>query len=369
MKKMIIAGVAGAALMATTVMAQVVNVTVIPGYQQGAGGEFNVTPVIGTGYAPAVLVAGGYETFCLSRDTGIGLPGTYFATPNASGVYFPDNKILAAGTAWLYQQFTAGTLAGYRYNQLGDPGRALDAQNLQLAIWYLEGTYANEIPTYPSINPFLVQVVNVFGSIAAAQMPNQPGGFNVGALNLNDLNTGGFVQPVLTLLSQPSTNPPVEPGDTATIGFWHNKNGQALIKCMPNSPALGNWLAGNFPCLFGNLAGKANTVVAAQFTTYFKITGQKTYAQVMGGALAAYVTDSDLAGNAAAKYGFNVSPEGTGAKTYNVGALGEVLGLSNDTSYTVMELLQAADDNCPFSPAVFNALNVIFSGINEDGDI
>lgn len=157
-------------------------------------------------------------------------------------------------------------------------------------------------------------------------------------------------------------------GDTATIGYWQNPNGQKLIKAMPNSPALGNWLAGNFPCMFGNLAGKSNKDVAAQFVTYFRVRGQKTQAQVMAGALAVYVTDSDLAGNVAAGYGFNVSTTGTGAKTYNVGNLGTTLGLSNHTSYTVMELLQAAEANCPFNASVYNALNTIFTEINEDGD-
>jgi len=42
---------------------------------------------------------------------------------------------------------------------------------------------------------------------------------------------------------------PLSHGDTATIGFWNNKNGQALINSLnggPNSPALATWLATNF---------------------------------------------------------------------------------------------------------------------------
>ncbi len=158
-------------------------------------------------------------------------------------------------------------------------------------------------------------------------------------------------------------------GDTATIGYWQNKNGQALIKSMPNSPAFGNWLASNSPCLFGNLAGKSNDAVAAQFITYFEVTGQKTYAQVMAGAIATYVTDSDLAGNKAVPYGFTVTSAGTGAKVFNVGSNGTAIGLLNNTSHTVSELLKAANQKCPWSAEAFNALNSIFSGINEKGDI
>jgi hypothetical protein len=120
------------------------------------------------------------------------------------------------------------------------------------------------------------------------------------------------------------------------------------------------------------LAGKQNSVVAAQFLTYFNVTGQKTYAQVMAGALACYATSSTLAGGSVAgAYGFNVSASGTGAKTYNTGSSGTAVGLANNASYTVLQLLQAANQKCPFgtSGSVFNALNTIFNGINTTGDI
>ena len=43
--------------------------------------------------------------------------------------------------------------------------------------------------------------------------------------------------------------------------------------------------------------------------------------------------------------------------------------MSNNTSYTVLQLLQAANMKCPFNSATFNALNTIFDGINQTGDI
>jgi len=164
-------------------------------------------------------------------------------------------------------------------------------------------------------------------------------------------------------------------GDTATIGFWHNMNGQALILSFNGggtSKALGNWMASNYPCIFGNLAGKSNSFVAAQFQSYFGVSGQKTYAQIMAGALACYATSSTLAGGSmAGGYGFNVSPGGTGVKSYNVGSNGSAIGLVNNTSYTILQILKAANSKCPFgtSGAVFNALNSIFDGINQGGDI
>jgi hypothetical protein len=171
----------------------------------------------------------------------------------------------------------------------------------------------------------------------------------------------------------PPQSPPLGKSDTATIGFWHNKNGQALILSLNGGPTntnLGTWLATNYPCLFGDLNGKSNSIVAARFLTYFGVSGTKTYAQVMAGALAAYATSTTLAGGIyAGGYGFNTSSSGTGAKTYNVGSNGTAIGLSNNTAYTISQILQAANAKCPWNTTVFNALNTIFDGINQSGDI
>src|SRR6185295_9805880 len=46
-------------------------------------------------------------------------------------------------------------------------------------------------------------------------------------------------------------------GLTGTIGFWHNANGQSLIKSFTTTSSgvtLANWLATNFPNLFGKNA-------------------------------------------------------------------------------------------------------------------
>jgi hypothetical protein len=167
-------------------------------------------------------------------------------------------------------------------------------------------------------------------------------------------------------------------GDTATIGFWQNNNGQTLIKALNGgscSTKLANWLASNFPYLYGaqagcnNLTGKSNTDVAALFRKFFAASGQKIDAQMLAAALACYVTNSGLAGNTAAANGFKISATGTGAKTYNVGTYGTAICLTNNTSYTVMKLLQQA--NLKKRTGTFNvsAFNSIFDGINRLGDI
>ncbi len=167
-------------------------------------------------------------------------------------------------------------------------------------------------------------------------------------------------------------------GDTATIGFWNNKNGQALIKSVnggSTATKLGNWLATNYPFLFGpssanNCAGLTNAQVAALFQKLFKVSGDKVDAQIMANALAVYVTNSTLAGgNYAAGYGFNVSTTGTGAKTYNVGSLGTALGLTNNTSYTISQLLAQANLDKQNNTYNANAWGVIADLINQGGDI
>lgn len=171
---------------------------------------------------------------------------------------------------------------------------------------------------------------------------------------------------------------PVAPGDTASIGFWHNKNGQALLCSFnggPKATALGEWLAARFPNLYGktagpnNLTGKTNQQVAAFYLTLFHIRGKKLEAQVMNTALSTYATTSSLGGKWAKAYGFKVSPEGSGAATFNTGTS------SSHTAMTLNQLLQAANDQAVHgvlfngNDALRNQANRVFGGLNEAGDI
>jgi hypothetical protein len=178
-------------------------------------------------------------------------------------------------------------------------------------------------------------------------------------------------------ISPPLTYPAVSHGDTATIGFWHNQNGQALILSLNGgsmSTSLANWLAATFPYLYGanssyNLTGKTNTAVASLFLADFSVSGQKYKAQILAGALAVYVTQTSLGGTNAVAYKFNSSATGTGAKTFNVGSSGKSVGLNNNQTYSVLQLLQQA--NLTTQNGTFNAsdFNTIFNGINQLGDI
>jgi hypothetical protein len=338
--------------------------------------------------APAGISPGQYPGWCVEERVDIPVTGTTVPVGYIGQVFSscdPNiNKYLVAepdalNGNWQAVNYILNHRAGYSYS------------DVQAAIWYFVGSGQPPVPLpYPGgpsgvPYPFVPNQVNVDLLVADASA-NTAAWIGAGHPRCGDVtaavllfdglpNPPGTPDLQLLLIEVPCTCP-LSRGDTATIGFWHNKNGQTLINSFnsgPTSTKLGTWLASNFGCLFGNLNGQPNFVVAAQFLTYFNVKGQKTYAQILAGALACYATSSTLAGgNMAAGYGFNVSSTGTGAKTYNVGSNGTAIGLLNNTFYTVAQLLQAANANCSkgtIAPGAFNALNNIFDGINSSGDI
>ena len=211
---------------------------------------------------------------------------------------------------------------------------------------------------------------------------------------------------------------PVAPGETASIGFWRNKHGQALIRSLngdENSTLLGDWLAETLPNMFGadagenNLAGKTNVEVAefylAQFSKKKKDRGvpgpAKVDVHLMATALSTYVTnltlvevqsdppdpenpeDPSLVAEVES-YGFTVTEYGLGFATFNVGDNGDAFGVADDTEMTVLDLLLATnemtvngllydldgDGLIDRAERDLRAMaNDVFSGINEQGDI
>ncbi|MCI0457632.1 MAG: hypothetical protein L0Z62_11730 [Gemmataceae bacterium] len=168
----------------------------------------------------------------------------------------------------------------------------------------------------------------------------------------------------------------VHRGQTAGIGFWHHKNGQNLIKSLnggPGSTRLADWLAAMFPNLYGseagasNLTGKSNVEVADFYKSLFMRTGEsspggplKLDAQILALALAVYVTNQQLAGNLGAAYGFEVAAGGVGFAPFNVGSNGSALGVADNTTLSVLAILQATDAR---------AHNGLFNDLDESGTI
>lgn len=200
---------------------------------------------------------------------------------------------------------------------------------------------------------------------------------------------------------RPAAGSAVQQGQTATIGFWQNKNGQRLIQALnggPSSTQLGNWLAQTLPSLYGpsagghNLVGKTNSQVATLFVSLFKQTTSvygppKLDAQVLATAFAVYVTNESLAGQTATAYGFHVTAGGLGTATFDVGdANRAAFGLSptDGTVLTVLDVLRATDTLSrdgvlydedgsgvisSFEKELRQMANSVFTAINEQGDI
>jgi hypothetical protein len=197
---------------------------------------------------------------------------------------------------------------------------------------------------------------------------------------------------VFTSTTLACTPPPgVLKGDTATIGFWHNKNGQEVINSFnggSSATMLASWLATNFPNLFGaanpytgtSLAGLTDAEVATSYSDLWSPSGvtKNTYVQAFAVALACYATGTSLGANSTtAGFGFKTSPGGTCGHTFNVGSNGAAFGVPNGTNLTVIQVLMAASAN--FKPttgqfyggnqALTSDLNNVLNGINSTGDI
>lgn len=189
-------------------------------------------------------------------------------------------------------------------------------------------------------------------------------------------------------------------GLTATIGFWHNGNGQELIKSFAkttNGLTLANWLATTYPNLFGknapafkvsstigtNLTNRSNADVANYFLSLFAASGQKAYAQVLATAFSVFTTTNSLntgstARGLAAKHGFILSNGGAGAALYVVpSASWPAFGITSSSNATksITQLLSLA--NSKASKGKLNAGNTtqitqtnnVFDTINNLGDI
>jgi hypothetical protein len=152
----------------------------------------------------------------------------------------------------------------------------------------------------------------------------------------------------------------VRSGQTASLGFWNNNRGKRLLESLnggSSATQLGNWLAATFPNLFGasaggsNLTGKTNAQVAAYYGPLFRETRPekgpgKDEAEFFAVALSAYVTNQNLAGTTAVSWGFQVSAEGLGAATFDIGAANRAaFGLSptTNTIIPVLDILLAVD--------------------------
>jgi fibronectin-binding autotransporter adhesin len=164
----------------------------------------------------------------------------------------------------------------------------------------------------------------------------------------------------------PAPGSAVSKGQAATMGFWQNKNGQALIL---QFASIGPWLAATLPQTFGGLAGASPQQVATLYQQKFVLT-DKLDAQAMATALSVYATDASLGGAAAASYGFSVGAYGLGDSTWNIGADGAAFNVANNSTLTVLQILQDWDQQTNKTDKTIRHMAIdVFGGINSKGGI
>lgn len=167
------------------------------------GGEFKLTDVNN----PSEWII----TFCLQKteymnftsDFYVGSVNTYTLTdPNDKGGVNGKDEI-SSQTAWLYTQFTNGTLSKYDYNNTGTgtfASRQDSANALQRAFWGFEGEEALDANNY-------------YVQLAQALTPANFGIGDVAVLNMYKLSDGSEAQDQLTRRTVP------EPATIALVGM------------------------------------------------------------------------------------------------------------------------------------------------------
>lgn len=286
-----------------------------------------------------------------------------------------------------------------------------------VAVTDSDGTYIFVGLRPSDANGYMIVETQPDGYNDGQDIVGEVNGTTVGFVDGNDKFSGVVLQAGEDGINYNFGELPVSPtgefltgGQTATIGFWQNKNGQKLIKSLNGGASdtqLSTWLATEFPNLYGadsgdnDLTGMTNAEVADHFRTIFKTKKAKKSSgptkldpQIMAVALAIYVTDTDLAvGTVAQNYGFTTSQDGTGAALFDIdqhvgsGTAETLFGTGTSSVMTVMEILKRTDeasldgvvfadgDNLGFASISTleslqrTLLNELMTAINEEGDI
>lgn len=394
-----------------------------------ADGTYSFNVNLGPGTYKLVEVQA--DDFLDGDETAGALGGTVDNTQESNDI---TDIVVVAGNpdagGYLFADIRPSEIIGLVYEDFNDDGevnfgeKAIAGVTVNLSGTDDRGTAVSVAPAASDVDGIYMFIDLRPGSYTLTEV--QPAGFVDGKDTLGTVNglPSGF-EPVEdgsvfagVVLNRPESvaqnynfgeRPPaggeVVAGQTATIGFWQNKNGQNLIKSLnggANATQLGNWLAATFPNMYGanaganNLAGKTNADVAGYYSDLFRRKKKeaeqlglggptKVDAQVIAVAFATYVTNQTLADTTAASYGFLVTETGVGTSTFNVGNNGSAFGVADNSDVTILDLLLAtnerstngvlydldgdgdADDD--LETLLRTMANDVYSAINEAGDI
>lgn len=169
----------------------------VPGFNSTRGGIFNVRVIDTTGLTTvggdlhAMAEGEFFQTFCVEISETVNVPGNYNFQVNTGSILGGNSPFnpqpLASGTAYLYSQFRAGTLAGYN-------GTNGSVNALQDAIWYFQNQLGDG-STPDDVEGLFAQLsgaAQAFVTLAETAIANSlwHGTGNVRILNLDDVNDG-----------------------------------------------------------------------------------------------------------------------------------------------------------------------------------
>ena len=132
------------------------------------GGEFGVHKLVSASPAGGNVASSElFRTFCIERTEYIDLNVNGFVidsiSKSANGGLPSGPDQIEQQTAWLFYNYTRGTLAGYDYTD-NSLARKISANALQNAIWFLEGEIILSA-AQQAANPFLV-AANLASAVA-----------------------------------------------------------------------------------------------------------------------------------------------------------------------------------------------------------
>ena len=195
-----------------------------------------------------------------------------------------------------------------------------------------------------------------------------------------DANDQGSTSAAVSVFVSAPPSGAVSSGQTLSQNFWNRTSGLSLLLSFNGSifsTSLGNWLAGSFPNLFGahsqyfNFTGASNLAVAidVELASFF---APNAWVDMLNVALDVYATSTTLGGATAAAYGFQTSAGGLGGATVNVGQSGSAFGVANNSTQTVLDLLDDANNRSPNgilfgSNPVRNQADTVFNAILKAG--
>jgi hypothetical protein len=172
------------------------------------GGEFGVTAFSGAAVPTSPMVINNvsgltntiFQTFCV--EGGVGLPLDTSLTWSLSTKVNNDNsKPLHDQTAYLYTQFWNGSLSNPTYVSSLGSGRVSSADDLQQAIWFIEGYWLGSFSSLTSGAQSYVTQANT--AVAAGGSWFGKGLGDVRVLVLTDSTGTANYQDVLVLLAVP----------------------------------------------------------------------------------------------------------------------------------------------------------------------